>query len=66
MLSVCVYIVSKCAHLTQLFHHLLNADVSILRYLTFHLCEPLTQLLVLLVKHCPFAQLFAHLLPAQG
>lgn len=52
------------SHLAQLFHHLLNAYVSILRDLALHLGEPLTQLLVLLVKHGPFVQLFAHLLPA--
>lgn len=61
-----LYILLNCAHPTQLFHHLFNADISILWDLTFHLCEPLTQLLVLLVKHCPFVQLFAHLLPTQG
>lgn len=52
-------------HLAQLFDHLLNADVSILRDFALHLREPLAQLLVLLVEHGPFVQLLADLLPAQ-
>lgn len=55
-----------CNHLAQLLDHLLDADVSILRHLALHLGEPLTQVLVLLVKHCPLIQLLTHLLPAQG
>lgn len=53
-------------HLAQLFDHLFNADVSILRDLALHLCEPLAQLLVFLIELGPLVQLLAHLLPAQG
>lgn len=53
-------------HLAQLFDHLFDADVPILRDLALHLREPLTQLLVLLIEHCPLVQLLAHLLSAQG
>lgn len=54
------------SHLAQLFDHLFNADVPILRDLALHLREPLAQLLVLLIEHCPLIQLLAHLLLAQG
>lgn len=53
-------------HLAQLFDHLFDADVPILRDLALHLCEPLTQLLVLLIEHRPLVQLLTHLLSAQG
>lgn len=53
-------------HLAQLFNHLFDADVPILRDLALHLREPLTQLLVLLIEYRPLVQLFAHLLSAQG
>lgn len=53
-------------HLAQLFDHLFDADVPILRDLALHLREPLTQLLVLLIEHRPLVQLLAHLLSAQG
>ena len=53
------------SHLAQLFDHLFNTNVPILRHLALHLREPFAQLLVLLIEHRPLIQLLAHLLLAQ-
>lgn len=55
----------QLVYLSEFLNHLFNADVTILGDLVFHMCEPLTQLFVLLIKDGPLIQLLTHLLPAQ-
>lgn len=52
-------------HLLEFLHHLLDVQVGVVRHLVLHLCEPLAQLLVLLVEDDPGVQTIRDLLLAQ-
>lgn len=55
----------QLVYLSKFLNHLFDADVTILGDLVLHMCEPLTQLFVLLIKDGPLIQFLTHLLPAQ-
>lgn len=49
-------------YLFKFLNHFFYEDVAILRNLTFHLCQPLTELLVLLTEDSPLIQSLTNLL----
>lgn len=50
------------SHLLEFLYHLLDAELRAVRHLVFHLCQPFTQLPILLIENDPGIQPVSNLL----